>query len=35
MNKTMIIIEKHSIFYDLADIESLFFQSFIHHLRII
>lgn len=35
MNKAMIIIEKYSIFYDLADIESLFFQSFIHHLRMI
>ena len=34
MNKAMIIIEKYSIFYDLADIEN-FFQSFIHHLRMI
>lgn len=35
MNKVMIIIEKYPIFYDLKDIESLFFQSFIHHLRMI
>lgn len=35
MNKVMIIIEKYPIFYDLKDIESLFFQSFIHHLRVI
>lgn len=35
MNKAMIIIEKYSIFYDLSDIENLFFQSFIHHLRMI
>lgn len=35
MNKVMIIIEKYPIFYDLKDIESLFFQSFIHHLKMI
>jgi len=35
MNKAMIIIEKYPIFYALADIESLFFQSFIHHIRMI
>jgi len=35
MNKAMIIIEKYPIFYDLKDIESLFFQSFIHHIRMI
>ncbi len=35
MNKVMIIIEKYPIFYDLKDIESLFFQSFIHHIRMI
>ena len=35
MNKVMIIIEKYPIFYTLANIESLFFQSFIHHLRMI
>lgn len=35
MNKALIIIEKYPIFYDLKDIESLFFQSFIHHIRMI